>query len=126
MLYARSLLVGKWYRIDTDSNGMQVTEFAEMLLDGSYEFSFSIKNIQGQVVEESLEYGEWGLVGDIHFTIAKGEVVDGEEFFADTANPENYHAYIVEQLDAQTFKYRHNVTNEVFILSKVIDKIGHC
>jgi len=122
----RDILIGKWFRQDTNEQGEQVIEFAEMMLDGSYEFSFTVKNQSGEISSEILEYGDWGLVGDIHFTIAKGELIDGEEYAADCANEDNYHAYKVLQLDSQIFKYAHIVSGEVFILHKVTDKIAYC
>lgn len=126
MQFERKQLMGAWYRSEIDENGDVHTEFSQLLEDGSYEFSFSIHNAQGEVVMQSLELGDWGLVGDIHFTIAKAEIIENEEFATDLADPNNYHAYKVIELNNQTFKYKHIVSNEVFILKRVVDKIAHC
>ncbi len=124
--YNRALLAGRWYRMEMSETGHQLVEYAELCLDGSFEFSFVEQNAQGEVLCQNIELGDWGLVGDIHFTITQEEVDDGEHFRSDLADENNYHAYKVLALDSQIFKYQHIVSNEVFILRRVIDKIGHC
>jgi len=126
MTIDRQKLIGAWYRSETTEYNEVQTEYAQMADDGSYEFSFSIHDSRGEVIQQSLELGDWGLVGDIHFTIAKAEYIDNEQFATDLANPDNYHAYKVLELTNQIFKYQHIVSNEVFILRRVIDKIAHC
>ena len=76
-------------------------------------------------MEQSIERGDWGIVGDVHFTIAKQEVLGSEIFLTDLTNADNYHAYKVLTLNREIFKYRHIVSNEVFILKRVIDKISY-
>jgi len=120
------MLFGYWYRGEEDAEGNQVTEFARIEPDGSFEFSFMQYNQTGNVVEEITELGDWGLVGDIHFTITKGELIDEEHYNADMADEENYQAYRILQLDSCIMKYQHIITEEVFILRRVIDKIAHC
>lgn len=126
MDFDRKLLVGCWYRTEINSEELHETEYAELSVDGCYEFSFTVQSKSGEVIQQSIEVGDWGLVGDIHFTIAKNEVFEQEYFAVDLANPDNYHAYKVLELNSQTFKYQHIVSNEVFILKRVIDKIAHC
>ena len=81
---------------------------------------------QHNLKEQVTELGDWGLVGDIHFTITKSEVVDEKLYTASLSNPENYHAYKVLLLSADSFKYQHIITEEAFILKRVLDSIGHC
>lgn len=126
MQFERQKLIGAWYRSEVDENGDVHTEFSQLAEDGSYEFSFSIHNARGEVIMQSLELGDWGLVGDIHFTIAKAEIIENEQYATDLGDPNNYHAYKVIELNNQTFKYKHIVSNEVFILKRVVDKIAHC
>lgn len=120
------MLFGNWYRGDSDAEGNQITEFARLEPDGSFEFLFVQYNQEGEVVEEITELGDWGLVGDIHFTITKGELIDEEHFGADMADEDNYQAYRILQLDSHIVKYQHIITDEVFILRRVIDKIAYC
>ena len=126
MNYQRQQLFGSWYRSEVLSDGSIQTELAKMTEDGEYEFAFSIHGKQGDVIQHSIELGDWGLVGDIHFTIAKAEYVNEEQYAADFTEPDNYQAYKVIELTHQFFKYQHIVSNEVFILRRVIDKIAHC
>ncbi|MCO4799574.1 MAG: hypothetical protein KC484_10175 [Colwelliaceae bacterium] len=126
MVFTRQQLFGSWYRNEVLQDGSVQTELAKMTEDGEYEFAFSIHSKQGELTQQSIELGDWGLVGDIHFTIAKAEYIDEEEYATDLANPDNYHAYRVLELSHQIFKYQHIVSNEVFILKRVIDKIAHC
>ncbi|MBA6251291.1 MAG: hypothetical protein ACI9O3_001324 [Colwellia sp.] len=124
--YNRALLAGRWYRMEMNDVGHQLVEYAELCLDGSFEFSFVEQTSQGEIVSQIIELGDWGLVGDIHFTITQEEVVDSEHYRADLNDENNYQAYKVLALDSQIFKYQHIVSNEVFILRRVVDKIGHC
>ncbi|TWX48070.1 hypothetical protein [Colwellia hornerae] len=124
--YNRTLLAGRWYRMEMNDIGQQLVEYAELCLDGSFEFSFVEQTSQGEIISQVIELGDWGLVGDIHFTITQEEVVDGDHYRADLNDENNYQAYKVLALDSQIFKYQHIVSNEVFILRRVVDKIGHC
>jgi hypothetical protein len=125
-VFNRDLLLGYWYRGDSDAEGNQMTEFARIEPDGSFEFIFVQYNQAGEVVEEITELGDWGLVGDIHFTITKGELIDEEHYGADMTDEENYQAYKILDLDRNIVKYQHIITDEVFILRRVVDKIAHC
>jgi len=125
-VFERNLLLGHWYREDAGDSENQLTEFAKIDTDGSFEFTFIQYNKNGEILEEITELGDWGLVGDIHFTITKEELIDGEVFSADMANEDNYQAYKILQLNSKILEYQHIITNEVFILRRVVDKIAHC
>jgi len=125
-MYSRELLVGTWFRTEESSNGHVLTEYAKMSVDGYFEFSFIEHDSNGNKISESTECGDWGLVGDIHFTITKEEIVDGECFPADLSDSDNYHAYRIQHLDSKNFQYQHIVTQEVFNLRRVVDKIAVC
>lgn len=122
--YNRALLFGKWYRSDRDDEGQLFTEFAEISSDGRYEFTFIQHDDHGNVSEQSVESGDWGLVGNIHFTISKNEFINEVHYAADLEHDDNYHAYQVLTLNSQIFEYQHILSNEVFILRRVIDNIA--
>lgn len=122
--FHRSFLFGKWYRSERDEAGNAFTEYAQMSEDGHYEFTFIQHDDIGNISEQTVESGDWGLVGDIHFTISKSEFINDEHYAADLTHEDNYHAYRVLTLDSQIFKYEHILTNEVFILRRVIDNIA--
>lgn len=122
--YHRTHLFGKWYRSERNSAGKMSTEYAEIHADGRYEFTFIEHDDHGTVSEQNVESGDWGLVGDIHFTICKSEFVDDEHYAADLTHEDNYQAYRVLTLNSQIFEYQHIISNEVFILRRVIDNIA--
>lgn len=126
MNYNRALLFGRWYRNEIDEQGLEVVEYAELSVDGSFEFSFLSTDQKTNVTEKIIELGDWGLVGDIHFTITKNELVDQQLYAADLNDSGNYHAYKVLQLNHQVFEYQHIETKETFLMHKITDHIGHC
>ncbi len=128
--YDRELLFGRWFRHDIDEHNRKTVEYAQLSADGSFEFTFiTYTQKEGeteQVIEEVTELGDWGLVADIHFTITKNEVVDEQLYAADLNDSNNYHAYRVLQLNHHLFEYQHIDTDEIFIMRKITDNIGHC
>ncbi|MBL4899226.1 MAG: hypothetical protein JKX76_06195 [Colwellia sp.] len=126
MNYNRALLFGRWYRNDTDTKGLKVVEYAELSADGSFEFTFVSTEQETNITEQIIELGDWGLVGNIHFTITKSELVDQQLYAADLNDSDNYQAYEVLKLDHQTFEYQHIETKEIFKMRKITDNIGHC
>ena len=126
MNYNRALLFGRWYRNDIDEQGRQTVEYAELSADGSFEFTFVSTEKEKNITEQIVELGDWGLVGNIHFTITKSELIEQEFYAADLNDSDNYQAYKVLQLDHQTFEYQHIETKEIFMMRKITDNIGHC
>lgn len=128
--YERELLFGRWFREENIGTNKKVIEYALLSADGSYEFTFITMQMNvseaDKVVEQVTELGDWGLVGDIHFTITKDEIVDEKLYAADLNNSNNYHAYKVLQLNHHVFEYQHVTTNEIFIMRKITDNVGHC
>lgn len=125
-VYNRELLFGQWFLNSVDQQGNETVEYAQLSADGSFEFTFITKDSEGEVIEKITELGDWGLVADIHFTITKDELIDEELFSADLNNGDNYQAYKVLSLDHKTFHYRHLLTNEEYMMRRVVDKAGHC
>lgn len=130
MKYERELLFGRWFREEKIGTNKKVVEYALLSADGSYEFTFvTIQTDMSEadkIIEQVTELGDWGLVGDIHFTITKDEIVGKQLYAADLNNSNNYHAYKVLQLDHHVFEYQHITTNEIFIMRKITDNVGHC
>lgn len=126
MNYNRALLFGRWYRNDIDAQGRQTVEYAELSADGSFEFTFESTAQEKNVTEQIVELGDWGLVGNIHFTITKSELIEQQLYAADLNDSDNYQAYKVIQLDHHTFEYQHIETKEIFMMRKITDNIGHC
>ncbi len=120
---ARDILIGTWFRYQDQSNN-QLTEQAQFYQDGQFEFTFStIKN--GIIVDQIVEIGEWGLVGNIHFTITKAEKINGMLYPADLTDPGNYQAYTVLKLTNQQFSYQHVEDNDCYHLVRINEQSGH-
>lgn len=124
--YYREQVSGNWFGISNDNQDAQYSESAQFGLDGSFEFTFLTLDCQGKITEQVTQYGDWGLVGDIHFTITKSELIEQEIYDVDLANEDNYHAYQVLQLTPSVFEYQDIRSKEVFMLRRVTDNIGHC
>ena len=128
--YERELLFGRWFREDSSEPKRKIIEYAHLNVDGSFEFTFITLQVKvgeaDRIIEQITELGDWGLVGDIHFTITKDEVVNEKLYVTDLNDSNNYHAYRVLQLNHHVFEYQHVDTNEVFIMRKITDNIGHC
>lgn len=122
----RDLLIGKWYRSAVNEQGENISEYAELTVDGSFEFTFIIHHADGSIAHQIIELGDWGLVGDIHFTITKSEIIEDEHYVVDLAEPDNYNAYRVIALTNQTFTYQHVVSEEIFISRRVTSAMGNC
>jgi hypothetical protein len=126
MNYNRALLFGRWYRKDIDEQGQQVVEYAELSADGSFEFTFVSTEQETNITKQVIELGDWGVVGNVHFTITKSELIDQRLYAADLNDSNNYQAYKVLQLNNLIFEYQHIETKEIFMMRKVTDAIGHC
>lgn len=131
MGYERALLFGRWFREeDKSEQNKRLVEYAQLSADGSFEFTFVTLQIKvgatDEIVEQATELGDWGLVGDIHFTITKNEVVDDNLYAADLNDSDNYHAYRVLRLNHHIFEYQHVSTGDIFTMRKITDNIGHC
>jgi len=124
--YPRALLFGRWYRNDIDEKGNETVEYAQLSADGSFEFTFITLDVTGEVIDKVTELGDWGLVADIHFTITKDELINEELYAADLNNDDNYQVYKVLALDHKSFHYQHKLTNEEYIMRRVVDNVGHC
>jgi hypothetical protein len=123
--YPRELLVGNWFRQEQQADGQQFAEEAIFSPDGCFEFIFSSLSADGQLIDQIIELGDWGLVGDVHFTITKTEISDQQEYAADMADKDNYQVYRVLQLTSQVFAYQHILSEEKYLLLRVTEHEGH-
>jgi hypothetical protein len=122
--YSRELLIGSWFRKQYQANS-QLTEEARFYSDGQFEFVFTTI-VNGLIVEQVVEMGDWGLVGNIHFTITKTEKIDDIFYSTDLTDPGNYQAYKVLNLTNQQFSYQHIEDNDCYHLIRIDEQVGHC
>lgn len=115
----RTFLVGTWHRKQRTKQDGVSEETAEMYRDGTYRFTFRTK-AGDSPLEEYVEVGRWGLVDDIHFTIATGHVKNGKLIDYDTSDPRRYAVYEVLDLTKNRFRYRHKITGNTYQLRRVL------
>ncbi len=125
MEYKRTQLFGHWFRQTLEQKNIQHSEYCHFKDDGSFEFIF-IESEQGKVISQVTEYGSWGLVGDIHFTMTEAELIDDKFIESDLTDENNYHAYRVIQLNSQLFEYQHIVTKESYLLKRTMSTTPVC
>lgn len=126
MIYQREQLIGHWFRQESKANGDILSEHAVFNIDGSFEFTFTTADRKGEVRSQVTELGDWGLVGDIHFTVTKNEIIDEQLYAADLADKNNYQVYRVESLGAGIFRYCHYLSGEQFQLKKISEQPAYC
>lgn len=124
--FDRSLLLGAWFREQAQDDDTIMSEEAFFNIDGSFEITFSNYRASGELIDQITELGDWGVVGDIHFTLTKSEISDKKHYAADLSDADNYHAYQILQLDNHQFVYQHVVTGEQYRLVKITEPVGHC
>ena len=103
--WSRGLLVGKWRSERKEKDGGNTVETDEMFADGSYIFHFKT-TYADDTYKEFAEFGEWGLVKDIHFTIQRGHTLNGEDVQSPKGAAQNYMAYKVLRLTDEEFVYQ--------------------
>lgn len=97
-------LIGKWFgSLDLEGGG-KYTWINERKNDGTYKVQFRITDASGKK-EEFIEVGEWGVSGDIYFTIYKGDLEGGKIIPVDTTNPTYRDAYRILNLTNDIFEY---------------------
>lgn len=116
----REALIGKWFRNQATAERGLSQEIAEINRNGTYVFRFRMIDAAGAEGQWS-EIGEWGIVGDIHFTITKGWLENDRFEPADQSLAKHYGVYRVLKLTADEFTYQHLVTKNRFTLKRVGD-----
>ncbi len=115
---AWNYMVGKWYGSQPTKNGGRKMEIMERAANGTFVLRFKIWGKEGNVYE-SVEVGQWGISGDIYFSIYRGWL-DGKKIVrSDSHDPMNYNAYRIIELTEKKFHYRHVIVGDEFVLKKV-------
>lgn len=117
---SRDFMIGKWLGQAPMKEGGSKMWLVERSADGTFTVTFRNISPSG-VVEEEAEYGDWGLSGDVYFTMTRGWIRNGrkdpvtvrESYFDD--------AYIVEKLTAEEFVYRSVAAGDTYTARKVPD-----
>jgi len=111
-------LTGKWYG-NMESKEQGKNEWlVERNLDGTYIIQFKNTEKDGNIIRAT-EYGEWGISGNIYFTIFKGRIENGIKYPVDNSDPYNRDAYKILKINDNYFGYKNVRINYRFSVKKV-------
>jgi len=111
-------LVGKWFGILDLEGGSKYMWVNERKNDGTYKVHFRVIDPSGKR-KEAVEVGEWGVSGNIYFTIYKGDFEQGRINPVDTTNPTYRDAYRILKLASDFFEYENLDDGIRFSVKKV-------
>jgi hypothetical protein len=97
-------LVGKWFGSLNLEGGGKYMWIMERKNDGTYRVQFRVKDPSGKIINK-IEVGEWGVSGNIYFTIYKGDLEEGKIVPVDTTDPTYRDAYQILKLTSENFEY---------------------
>ncbi len=112
------LLVGRWFGSTSTKEGGKYMWIGDKRNDGSDTIQFRLIDPSGKK-DDKTEVGEWGVSGDVYFTIYKADVVGDREVPADATDPTNRDAYKMITLTDELFVYE-NLDNGVRFEAKKV------
>jgi len=116
----RALMVGKWFGDSPTKDGGRKMYILERFLDGTMKIRFRLIDANGSV-EEQTELAQWGVSGNVYFTITHG-ILDGEDFHPfDPRQPYFNDAYEILELTEEVLQYRHAATGNEYKIKRVAD-----
>ena len=115
-----SLLIGTWFGEAPIKEGGYRQWITYLYADGTEKTIFRTYDKDGDY-DEQIEVGEWGISGNIHFTIMKGWIIANKLEPVDSTDPYYYDAYTITNLTQTTFEYEAVEYKEKFIAKKVKD-----
>ncbi len=113
-------LIGTWYGNQKTNDGGFREEISHKYANGKYKLYFRMHNKDGSYYDQ-IEVGEWGLSGNIYFSIFKGWIdVDSNKFIpSDQSDPFTRDAYRILKLTDKEFVYESLDIKYKFINKKV-------
>jgi len=116
----RRLLIGKWFGESPVQEGGRKTWLMDRSGDGTFVVRFKNLTPSGKIEDES-EYGDWGVSGDIYFTITRGWIRGGQKEPVHVRRSYFDDAYVVQKLTAEEFVYKSAADGDVYTVKKVPD-----
>lgn len=116
----RSLLVGKWLGVAPLKDGGLRRWTNHRLADGTYVIVVRNLGVDGEV-EENIEYGDWGVSGDVYFTVMRGWIRDGRRVAAVTRYAYYDDAYRIRLLENDRFEYVSVTSGRRYLVVRVSD-----
>lgn len=114
----RASMVGKWLGESPVREGGSKSWLIDRSADGTYVVTFRNVAIDG-TVDVDQEYGDWGISGDIYFTMTRGWLRNGQK--QPVLQRESYFddAYVVKRLTPSEFVYASVASGDVYTARKV-------
>ncbi len=112
------MLEGKWYGSEPVLGGGFREQIIERFDDGTFRTIFRIHRTDSKF-SENIETGQWGISGDIYFSIFRGQIFGSHFISADTGNPYNYDAYHAIHLSKEKFEFEHVTSGKRYVTWKV-------
>ena len=112
------MLEGKWYSSEPIPDGGIREQIIERFDDGTFRKLFRIHQT-GTLFSDFIETGQWGISGDIYFSIFRGPIIDSRFRPVDLGNPYNYDAFHVIFLSSERFEYEHVTSRNKSVSWKV-------
>jgi hypothetical protein len=110
---SRHLLVGKWHAESTDIHSVKHVEDSSRFANGTYVNHFVELTNAGKITVDQTECGNWGVSGDIYFTITTAVRAANRVQPASPYEATFYDAYRILRLTSTEFETKHVVTGEV-------------
>ena len=115
-----NLLIGTWHGSQRTKDGGVYNWVMRHSANGLYMHESQTVTPDGKV-EYQVEVGEWGMGGNIYFSIFKGWIEDNKFKPADPIDPINRDVYQIIELTDTLFRYKHLDSGEVYSTEKVAD-----
>jgi hypothetical protein len=98
------LLIGTWFGSQDTRGGEKYMWISEKKNDGTERTSFRTTDRTGKKIDK-VEVGEWGVSGDVFFTIYKADLEGDKIKPANVTDPTNRDAYKILKLTDEVFEY---------------------
>jgi hypothetical protein len=106
-------ICGKWYSQSLTKDNETREELCERYADGTFVNEFKTTDRYGNVTIQT-ESGEWGISGNIYFTIIKVITLNGIHEQVDVLSPYYRDAYKVKSLTDKKMVYKHITMKDVY------------
>jgi len=114
----RNMMIGKWYGDLPTKEGGRKQWTITRSEDGSYQIDFLITKPDNSQQKFS-EAGQWGVAGNIYFSIYRGAIDQGQFYPSNPNDPYNYDAYNIINLTNSVFEYQNIDSKNKYVISKV-------
>ncbi len=113
-----NLMTGKWYGSQPTKDGGKKQEIMERSPQGTYKITFRVFDKDGKYKEQA-EAGHWGVSGPVYFTIFRGWIEGDQLSPSNPADPYNYDAYKIIELNTDVFEYENYSSGNRYVIKRV-------